>query len=513
MEPTSAAMMIAPMMMTYMMSSVAPIAMMMSGGEVDRERMARGLAQFSIVSMRSVMEITYDDMLLDDRTGDFSVRGIEITLPEAAGVPGCTIKVDALTIVSLDRPNVLSVSSEADGITIDPACAADKGPMILSMLGPDAMNMTHYSATTSYHLGDSSLDYSMLVETAAAGSVSVNAQLEGLHLEQSDSGDPQPSGEITQLEITVQDTDALRELLPILGLDNDPVAMATGTMTGVLSKDGISPEEQALIDSANTELARVVNDGGSVTLRSSPGVSVSFKELQDTDGPEDLVAMMQPVFSAALVGADNLIPSALLNMAMTAPGDMSEADQLRVAQALATGEGAPRSVRTAAAMLKPLADGGNADAALHYASLLQAEGTNPDGAYEYALIAGKGGAAGVRSVLDHIESDLSIQSILDLQAAAAGELPAPEADMSALRNGARQYAHGRGATRNYGRAMLLATLAAAGGDHNSHLLVERLSKRFADDEDADVWRAMEATQAETALRLWAEGFGDGFGAQ
>jgi TPR repeat protein len=223
--------------------------------------------------------------------------------------------------------------------------------------------------------------------------------------------------------------------------------------------------------------------------------------------------MMQPVFSAALVGADNLIPSALLNMAMTAPGDMSEADQLRVAQALATGEGAPRSVRTAAAMLKPLADGGNADAALHYASLLQAEGTNPDGAYEYALIAGKGGAAGVRSVLDHIESDLSIQSILDLQAAAAGELPAPEADMSALRNGARQYAHGRGATRNYGRAMLLATLAAAGGDHNSHLLVERLSKRFADDEDADVWRAMEATQAETALRLWAEGFGDGFGVQ
>ena len=92
-------------------------------------------------------------------------------------------------------------------------------------------------------------------------------------------------------------------------------------------------------------------------------------------------------------------------------------------------------------------------------------------------------------------------------------MPTPEADVAKLRNAARQYAQGRGAPRNYGQAILLATLAAAGGDKSSGLLVERLSKRFIDDPDLDAWRALEAKQAESALQLWADGFGDGFGAQ
>jgi len=256
-----------PIVISSLMTTVAPMAIMMSGGEIDRERLARGVAQLAIVTARSVAEVTYDDMLLDDRTGDFSIRGLEVTLPEAAGVPGCKFTVDALTIVSLDRPDALALSSEADGIEIAPACAADQAPMILSLLGPEALNVTHYSATSSYHIGDSSFDYSVLFETAAAGSVSVNAEIERLHFEIPDKGDPIPAGEITQLEITMQDTDALLALLPVLGLDGDPVAMATGTMTGVLSQDGISDEEQALIDTANVELGRVLKGGGGIGFR------------------------------------------------------------------------------------------------------------------------------------------------------------------------------------------------------------------------------------------------------
>ncbi len=502
-----------PIVISSLMTTVAPMAIMMSGGEIDRERLARGVAQLAIVTARSVAEVTYDDMLLDDRTGDFSIRGLEVTLPEAAGVPGCKFTVDALTIVSLDRPDALALSSEADGIEIAPACAADQAPMILSLLGPEALNVTHYSATSSYHIGDSSFDYSVLFETAAAGSVSVNAEIERLHFEIPDKGDPIPAGEITQLEITMQDTDALLALLPVLGLDGDPVAMATGTMTGVLSQDGISDEEQALIDSANVELGRVLKEGGAVTLRSGPGVSVSFEQLENSGGPEDAVTLFKPVFSSALVGADNLISSELLKSAMAAPEDLSVADRLLVAEALATGEGAPRATDLALNLLKPLAEDGNAEASLRYASLLFANGDDPTAAYRYALSAGKDGANGVRNILDRIESELSLPEIFALQDAAAGEMPKPEADVSALRNAARQYAQGRGASRNYGQAVLLATLAAAAGDQSSQLLVERLSKRFVDDPDLDAWRAVESKQAESALQLWADGFGDGFGAE
>ena len=502
-----------PLMISSMMTTVAPIALVMSGGEIDRERLARGVAQFAIVTARSVAEVTYEDMLLDDRTGDFSIRGLEITLPKAAGVPGCKVSVDAVTIVSLDRPDALALASEADGVAIDPACAAGQAPFILSLFGPDALNITHYSATTNYHLGTSSLDYSVLMETAAAGSVSINAELSKLHLEIDPHGDPIPSGEITQFEVTMQETEALKAILPILGLDGDPVSLATGTMTGVLSKDGISDEEKALIDSDNAELARVIKEGGAITLRNSPGVSVPFETMVGKVEPEEFVALMKPVFSSALVGADNLIPSGLLKSAMEAPDSLDVADRLRVAAALATGEGAPRATGLARSLLKPLAEEGNADAALQYASLLLNSGDDAATAYRYALSAGKDGARGARNTLDRIEANLSLPEIFELQAAAAGDVSTPEADISALRSSARQYAQGRGVPRNYGQAILLATLAAAGGDHSSGLLVERLSKRFIDDPDLDAWRALETKQAESALQLWADGFGDGFGAQ
>jgi len=456
---------IAPMMMSYMMTT-APMALLVSGGEIDRERIARGVAQLSVMTMRSVMDVTYDDLVFDDRTGDFSVRGLEVTLPDEAGLPGCSFKIDAVTIVALDRPDTLSFASESDGIVVNPACAGPQGAIVQSMLGPDAMNVTHYSATTSYHIGQSSLDHSMLVETAAAGSVSMNTRLEGLHFKMGRYGDPLPAGEVAEVEVTIQDTDALRALLPVLGLDADPVAMATGAMGGILSEGGITDPERALIDSANAELGRVVENGGAVTLRSGAGVSVSFEQLMETNGPEDLVTLLQPVFSSALAGADNLISSDLLKKAISSPDDLSPEDQLRVAEALASGEGAPQSVEVAAALLKPLAESGNSKAALHFANLLHSQGSVDD----------------------------------------------PVADVAKLRLEARQFANGRGAPRNYGQALLLASLAAAGGDHSSQLLIERLSERFAGD-DADVWNALKAEQAKKALSLWADGFGDGFSAQ
>ncbi len=495
------------------MSSVAPVALFAAGGDLDSERIVRGAAQISIMSMRSVMDVTYDDLVLDDRTGDFSIRGIEITLPEASGITGCTVKVDAMTVVGLDRPDSLSFASEGDGIEVNPACAGEQSAIIQSILGPDAMNVTHYSATTSYHIGQSSLDHSMLIETAAAGSISINTQLDGLHFEFDNRGEPLPAGDVTRVEVTLQDTEALRAMLPILGLEADPVAMATGAMGGVLSEGGISNAEEALIDSANTELARVVEDGGAVTLRSGRGVAVSFKELSESNGAEDLIELLQPVFSSALVGADNLISSEQLKIALAAPEDLSTKDQLRVAMALASGEGVPRSAGKAAALLEPLAEGGNSEAALNYASLLHGQGDDLNVAYIYALAAGKAGEAGARNILDRIESDLDLEAILDLQAGAASDLIEPAADVASLRNSARQYANGRGASRNYGHALLLATLAAAGGDHSSRLLAERLSSRFDEDENVAIWDELKAAQAEKALTLWIEGFGDGFGTE
>jgi TPR repeat protein len=509
----SMALIMAPMMISNMMYTAAPLALMMNAGDVDSEMLARGGAQLAIMGARSFMDVTYDDILLDEKSGDFSLRGLEITLPDAAGVPGCTVTVAALTVVSMKRPDALSFASEADGIDVSPACAAQQAPMILAMLGQDAFKADHYSATTIYNLKDSSLDHAMIFETAAAGSVSANARLEGLHLQLDEYGDPMPRGEITSLELTVQNTDALRELMPVLGLPGDPTAMVGGLLGDALSADGISDEEQALIDSAQSQIGRVLKDGGGLTLRSGPGASVSFAELEDTSGPEDLVPLLNPIFTAALPGADNLIPSTLLASALKTDSDLGAAERMRVAEALATGNGAPRSMAKAMEIYRVLADDGDATAMLRYAELLADNLGDNNTAYTYALRAGAAGAGEARSVLDRIERSLALTEVLGIQTDTAGEMPAPTADIASLRDAARGYANGSGTARHYGQAMLFATLAAAGGDRSSALLLERLSSRFAGDEQAERWTALQAEQSEKALQLWSEGFGDGFAEQ
>jgi len=197
----------------------------------------------------------------------------------------------------------------------------------------------------------------------------------------------------------------------------------------VLAEDGISDDEQALIDSAQSQIGRVLKDGGGLTLRSGKGMSVSFAALEDTDGPEDMVPLLKPVFTAALPGADNLVPSALLASAMNPDSDLDAAERMRVAEALATGNGAPRSVAKAMNLYRGLADGGDAEAMLRYAGLLAERGDDANAAYTYALRAGAMGAAGARSVLDRIERSLTVSEILAVQTDTAGDLPAPEADL------------------------------------------------------------------------------------
>ncbi len=505
-------MLFAPVFLSALLNTVAPVALLASWGDHDREKVARGAVQLTVTAMRSAMEVTYDDIVFDDRSGDFSLRGLQITLPDAVGVTGCTVTFDVVKVVVFDRPDTLSFGMEADGIDVLPVCAGAQSAVLRSMLGPDATKIRHYSSTLNYSIGQSALDYAMVLETEAAGAVSANLRMKGLHFSLGVYGDPHPAGEITSVDVTFQDTEAVRVLLPILGPDADPVAMATGAMGGALSDSGLSDDELALIDSARTELGRLVEEGGAVTVRSGRGVSVSFESLQRINRPDELVTLFKPVFSAALAGADGLIPSGLLKAALNTPGDLSTAEALRVAAALASGDGVPRSPANAASLLKPLAENGNSAAALQYASLLFDKGDTA-AAYGFALAAGQGGASGARTLLDRIESGLSVTELLGLQDKAAGEQSVPPADISVLRREARRYASGLGVSRHYATAFFLATLAAAGGDDSSAQLAERLLHHFDKDDDAQAWRKVADAHSAKALFLWADGFGDSFGPQ
>lgn len=507
----SAAFMIAPMMMSYMMTSVAPMALLMNE-DFPKERFIRGAAQMAIMGARSAADVTYGDLILDERSGDFSIRDLRIAIPESAGVKDCVIEAASVTIVSLDRPNALAFSTQGDGLSVAPSCGGEEAGVAVALLGPEAFNADHFASTSVYDLGSSTLDSTLVLETAAAGSVSVSAKIEGLHLQQRPGADPIPAGRLTDVSVTVEDIETLRELLPMLGANGDPVKMAAGGLTQALSKDGISDEEQALIDSAQAEIARIMQDGGSITLRSAPGASASFAEIEQTGGPEDMVPLLKPAFSSAIIGPERLVSAERLKLAQSEPGDLDPAQRLDVAKALASGVGAPRSPALAASLLEPLAADGDAEAALAYADLLAETSEDANAAYRYALMAAAGNAKGAWSTLDRIETGLPLESILELQAAMPKQaaVSEPKADVAELRTKARAFATGRGVARDYRLAALFALLASAAGDRASAMLLERLEARFDGEDDAAAWRALQAKQSEQAVALWTGGFADAF---
>lgn len=511
----SVGIMMAPIMLSSMLTTVAPVALIMGSDAFTKERIARGAAQFMIVSARAAVDITYGDLIFDERSNDFSIRDLRIELPEASGVKDCVIEIGAITIVSLDRPDALAFSTEGDGLSIAPSCFGQEGAMATTILGPEALNADHFSSTAVYHLGSSTYESTLLLETAAAGSVTLSTRMEGLHLEAQATGDPLPAGRITEVEITIQNTDNLRKLVPMLGAGDDTTGMMIAQLEAVLGADGLSEDDNALLESARSELARVMADGGAITLRNAPETEISFRQLERTNGPEDLVPILKPRFSLSPIAPDILVSAERLKVARSAPGNLDAAERLMVAKAVASGVGAPRSAALASALLEPMAAEGDAEAALEYARLLHGTSDDVSAAYRFALEAGAASVPGAWSTLDRIESDLPMEAILDLQ----GELASvakpfePVSDIAVLRSAARDYATGRGVTRDYRQALFLALLAGAAGDRASTVLQERLAGRFDDEDSQEAWRALEAEQSQRALDLWADGFGDTFTAQ
>ena len=176
-------------------------------------------------------------------------------------------------------------------------------------------------------------------------------------------------------------------------------------------------------------------------------------------------------------------------------------------EALVTGIGAPRSLNDGAALLGPLADGWNAEAAMLVAQA-RAAGGDSVGGYAMALRGLAGGAQGSITLADELERELGIDEVLATQEAtidawpgageATGQLEAMigSGDVSGLRRMANRAATGKDMPRDYVTAYFLASLAAAGGDRGAANLRDRLDNQL----DSDAWN--QAASAAASMARW-----------
>ncbi len=158
-------------------------------------------------------------------------------------------------------------------------------------------------------------------------------------------------------------------------------------------------------------------------------------------------------------------------------------------------------------MLKPLADGGNGEAAHALAGSLRS--SDPAAAYGYAFQARVSGTDGAPGVMDRLEQNLITPQVLTMQAAAltaAGNMASPHdfVPLATVRSRALAHLRGNGAVRSYGRAYNWALLGEAAGYQASANLVEEIESRMRHrGDEAAAARATVAEQARAdALAHW-----------
>ncbi len=489
-----------------LMSSVAPLFMFQMAG-MPPERIARGTVQAVVLGMRGAVDLRYDGILYDERSRGVSLRGVTVVPPDSAGMKGCTIRIDAVTLTPTLGEDRAGVGIEADDIEASGGCAAGPGMVAVAMLGPGVLTADRLSLDLDYGIGASVLTMTGHLETPRTGTLDIAMAASGLHATREpvldDDGmelyaEDGLGGTLDSLEITLADIDHLRSLMPMMGLGEEEAGeQAAGFLRDALGDVAETPEGEAFIKSAEREVARFAEEGGTLGLRMTAPAPVAFGDLADTSGPEDTVPLLHPVMVSRPEAAETIFAFGSLEEAV----EGAAADRRRaLAAALEEGRGLPRSEARAAEIYAELAGEDDAEAALSAARLLA--GSDPARAYALALDGGAAGADGARLLLDRIEGGMALAEILALQGAGDARETDPPADVAALRRRARQAFDGQGARRDYASALFHASLAAAAGDRASRHLQDRLAGRFADEP---LWGEVVSDAAERALTAWTEG--------
>ncbi|WP_026310440.1 hypothetical protein [Neomegalonema perideroedes] len=557
-------------MASAFLSSAAPLALVagLMGDGPERDAVLRFGAQSFAVSLRAATDFRYDEIAVGENK--LAYLGATLGAPPALGRPGCEVAAARIEIgeAAAGRDQI-SIRATLSGIEVAAACLKPQEMAALAMLGPQALKIDRAEATLTYEIGPSLGRLSAEFD-AAYGRVGLELLADRLHaaewtppspalapapapepepptLEPPATGAERPSVKIprapdlesgwpeedqdwsefnspeTRLEGRLLRAELRANLAPRLaqtlsGLAGGPAGIEGAVRQGLesqLARGGeLSPAESRLVDSAARELGRVAAQGGGLVVSLTPETPPSLSALVDLQDPKAAVEALRPVFAAAPPRLAALIDPAEFETALSAPESLPAARRLILAKALLAGEGVPPAPAAARGLLAPLAEAGDAEAALALAGLSLAQGDSA-AAYAQALRAGAQGLSGAQALLDRAETGLNLAEAMRIQ----GEAPklaedpllaqAQAGDLDAVARLARAAAEGVGRPRDYAEALTWAGVAAAAGDYGAASLHEGLRRRFSEDggTNAEVWKSLSTRVEAEALKLWMGGLG------
>lgn len=486
---------------------------------------AQLLIQTGLGFARSAIELTYDGIAVDPRSGEITISGLtfrpELPHDEARA---CVIGIERVTLANGGRFDRADVTIGLGGTTMPVACLEPEPAALVGALGYPVIEAETVTIDVAYDDRSSALNLDLSAAITNGALVSIAADFDyfwfmGVDVEESVDAESVEDAEVVAIlsgaEIVVENRGIFEAVEPLVAAQiGDPAAIPAIAQAGImqgLTENGSrtpTPEELAFAEELTAALGRFFEEKDRLVVTLAPPAPVRLGA-DALDDPAAAIALLAPRVGAVPAARDALLDPTLLTKAAETPDALSDEERLEVGQALLSGIGAPRARRDGIELLEPLAEGGSGAAALLLAEALMAEGAMVD-AYVAALTALAEGEASAAPIADAMEAELSLGEILDLQEEVAGVIEDPaliaEGDIAGMRSLAEKLVSGSKGPRSYESALYWATLAAAGGDRGAAALIRRLDNRYAKRPDeAATWADATAAMSARALETWIEG--------
>ena len=479
------------------------------------------VTRVGLLFVRSAVGLTYEDITNDPYLNRTIVTGVVIRpgLPWDKG-RNCQIHAERLTLQSAELGDWdrLSVRAELLGTVVPLACLPPQAAGMAAVAEVQELAVGQVFVTVEYLMGSSALqaDYHLNMP----GLATITGSLDVAYFAIQEDGPEPVVMDLAGVSLAVEDlglwAKAKTMMPPEMTEPNAAAGMVEGGLTDLLSslnpppaagvQPTLLPAQAEFVAAVAAQVRDFAANGGSIVVETRLARPIRVSE-QMFDDPAQIFATLHPTVTSRPAAHERILDAGLLMAGLNDPASLSDEDKLRVGRALVSGAGAPRSPGDGQALLKPLADSGNGEAALALASSLR--GTDAETAYRYAVQAGAGAAAGASGVMDRLEKELTTPQVLVLQAEAlstADGIPSPHdfVPLSEVRNRALAHMRGAGAVRSYGRAYYWALLGNAAGDQAAASLAGEIESRMRHrgDKAAAAWAvAAEQARAE-ALAHW-----------
>ena len=479
----------------------------------------RVAGQYMVMISRSFIDLTYEGIQIEPNTNNLVLSGVALRPELEWDQEGaCQIDIDRAFLGGVQGFDIVQSVIEFTGVELHPACLPPDVSGMLAAFGYDALAADTMVIDINYELPSAAADITIQAAIRDAGDLTLSGSFDYLwfRLPLDGSDEPIPVAILGSAELAFENGGVWERVEPmVMSQIGDPAAvppMLEAMIGQTLSEGGTrtpSAEETAFASNVASEVERFLREKNRLVISVAPEGGLRLSE--DAFGsPAEVIATLKPKISATPLAFEAMIEAPMLTNALG--GTVADEDRLSVGMALVTGLGAPLAPVEGRALLTPLADAWNGEAAAALADSYEA--TEPARSYAMVLRALAADQAGSAGIADRLEANMPLADILTAQAQAFGTWPGAadhgaastaalqSGDVTAMRRMAMAALTGKGMPRSYRTAYYWASLSAAAGDRGGAGLRKRLDYRFAGEV---AWQAVSESVASEVLQAWTSG--------